>query len=52
MLCNQSDQKKYGFVLVLYLFWDMSYFKSEKDVTTKSSRTGFIYKQKDKYLYQ
>ena len=23
--------KKYGFVLVLYLFWDISSFKSEKE---------------------
>ena len=46
MLCNKSDHKKYGFNLVLYLFWDISSFKSEKGDTTKLSRTGFIYKRK------
>ena len=46
MLCNKSDHKKYGFVLVLYLFRDISSFKSEKGDTAKLSRTGFIYKQK------
>ena len=46
MLCNKSDHKKYGFVLVLYLFWVISSFKSKKGDTTKLSRTGFIYKQK------
>ena len=46
MLCNKSDHKKYGFVLVLYLFQGISSFKSEKGDTTKLSRTGFIYKQK------
>ena len=46
MFWNKSDHKKYGFVLVSYLFWDISSFKSEKGDTTKLSRTGFIYKQK------
>ena len=46
MLCNKSDQKKYGFVLVLYLFRDISSFKSEKGDTAKLSRTGFSYTQK------
>ena len=44
MLCNKSDHKKYGFVLVLYLFRDISSFKSEKGNTL--SHTDFIYKQK------
>ena len=52
MLWNESGHKKYGFVLVLHLFRDISYFNSEKDDTAKLSRTGFIYKQKDKYLYR
>ena len=43
---NTSDHKKYGFVLVLYLFRDISSSKSEKGDTTKLSRAGFIYKQK------
>ena len=44
MLCNKSDHKKYGFVLVLYLFRDISSFISEKGDAAKLSRTGFIYK--------
>ena len=46
MLCNKSDHKKYGFVLVLYLFRDISSMKLEKGDTAKLSRVGFIYKQK------
>ena len=46
MLCNKSDHKKNDFVLVLYLFRDISSFKSEKGNTAKLSRIGFIYKQK------
>ena len=46
MLCNKSDHKKYGFVLVLYLFWYISSFKSKKGDTAKLSRIGFIYKLK------
>ena len=46
MLCNKGDLKKYGFVLVLYLFREISSFKWEKDDTTKLSRTAFIYNQK------
>ena len=46
MLCNKSDHKKYGFVLVLYLFRDISSMKLEKGDTAKLSRAGFIYKQK------
>ena len=46
MLYNKSDHKKYEFVLVLYLFWNISSFKSEKGDTAKLSHTGFIYKQK------
>ena len=30
MFCNKSDHKKYGFVLVLHLFRDISSFKSKK----------------------
>ena len=36
--------KKYGFVLVLYIFRDIGSFKSEKGDNTKLSRTGFLYK--------
>ena len=46
MLWNKSDHKKYGFVLVLYLYRDISSFKSENGDTANLSRTGFIYKQK------
>ena len=46
MLYNKSDHKKFGFVLVLYLFRDISSFKSKKVDTAKLSRTGFIYKKK------
>ena len=46
MLCNKNDPKKCGFVLVLYLFRDISSFKSEKGDTTKLSRKVFFYKQK------
>ena len=45
MFWNKSDHKKYGFVLVLYLFRDMS-FKSEKGDDIKLLRTGFLYKHK------
>ena len=48
MLSNKSDHK-YGFLLVLYLFQDISSFKSEKGDTAKLSRTGYIHKQK-RYL--
>ena len=50
MLCNKSDHEKNGFVLVLYLFRDISSFKSEKGGTAKLPRTGFIYKQKRQIL--
>ena len=46
MLYNKRDHKKFGFVLVLYLFRDISSFKSEKVDTAKLSHTGFIYKKK------
>ena len=51
MFWNKSDHKKYGFALVLYLFWDISSLKSEKKVTTLSYhvQASFINK-KDKYL--
>ena len=53
MFWNKSDHKIYGFVVVLYLLRDISSFKSEKDNTAKSSRTGFLYKQKkNEYLYR
>ena len=45
MFCNKSDHKKYGFVLVLHLFRDISSFKSEKGDNIKLSRTAFLYKQ-------
>ena len=41
---NNSDHEKYGFVLVLYLFRDMSSFKADDNV--KLSCTGFLLKQK------
>ena len=47
VFCNKSDLKKYGFVLVLYLFRDISSFKSEIDNNIKLSRTGFLYRQKN-----
>ena len=37
---------KYGFILVLYLLLDISFFKSEKVDNTKLTHTSFIYKQK------
>ena len=43
---------KYGFVLVLYLFRDISSLKSEKGANIKLFRAGFLYKQKDKCLYR
>ena len=46
MFWNKSDHKKYGFLLVLYLFMDMCYFKSEKGDNTKLSCPGFLYKQR------
>ena len=45
MLWNKSDYKKIDFVLVQYLFRDISSFKSEKGDVAKLSRTDFIYKQ-------
>ena len=51
MLWNKNDDhKKYGFVLVLYLFRDIRSFKSEKGDTAKLPRTDFIYKQKRQIL--
>ena len=46
MLCNKINHKKYGFVLVLYLFQDIGSFSLEKGDTSKLSRTGLIHKQK------
>ena len=46
MFWNKSDLKKCGFVLVLHLFRDISFFKSEKGDNIKLSYTGFLYKQK------
>ena len=45
MFRNKSDHKKYGFVLVLYLFRDISSFKSEKGNNIKLSRKGFLSKK-------
>ena len=44
MFRNKNDLKKYGFVLVLYLFRDISFLKSKKGDNIKLSRTGFLYK--------
>ena len=44
MFWNKSDHKNYGFVLVLYLFRDISSFKSENGDKTELSCTGFLYK--------
>ena len=46
MFWNKSDHKKYGFVLVLYLFRDISSFKSDKGANIKLSSSGFLYKRK------
>ena len=46
MFWNKSDDKKYGFVLVLCLFQDLCSFKSEKGDNIKLPRAGFRYKQK------
>ena len=50
MLWKKSDHKKYGFVLVLYLFRDISSFESEKGDSIKLSRTSFLYKQRREIL--
>ena len=47
---NKNDRKEYGFNLILYRFWDICSFKSEKGDTAELSRTGFIYKQKREIL--
>ena len=44
MFWNKSDHKKYGLALVLYLFRDISSFRSEKGDNIKLSRTDFLYK--------
>ena len=41
MVLNKSDNKKYGFVLVLYLFRDISSFKLEKGDAAKVSRIPY-----------
>ena len=46
MFWNKSDHKKYGFILALYLFQDISSFKSEKGDNIKLSRAGVLCKQK------
>ena len=46
MFWNKSDHKKYGLVLVLYLFRDISSFTSGKGDNIKLSRASFLYKQK------
>ena len=45
MFWNKSDHKNYGFVLVLYLFRDISSFKSENGDKTELSCTGFLSSQ-------
>ena len=46
MFWNKSDHKKYGFVLVLYPFRNISSFKWKKGANIKLSRAGFLNKQK------
>ena len=43
---SNSDHKKYDFILVVYLFLDISSFKSEQNYNIRLSRTGFLYKQR------
>ena len=52
MLCNKSDHKKYGFVLVLYLFWVISSFKSKKVIPLSYHVQASFINKKDKYLYR
>ena len=51
MVWSKNDHKKYGFVLVLYVFRYITSLKLEKSDTAKLSRKGFIYNKKDKCLY-
>ena len=52
MFWNEREHKKYGSLLVLYLFWDISSFKSEKvDKIKYHVQAPFINKE-DKYLYR
>ena len=46
MLWNKSGHKKYGFVLVSYLFQNISSFESEKGDNAKLPCTSFIYEKK------
>ena len=48
MFWNKLDHKKYGFALVLYIFWDISSFNSEKGDSIKLSRTGLFCEQERK----
>ena len=45
MFWNKSDHKKHGFVLGLYLFRDISSFKSEKGDNIKLSITSSYHVQ-------
>ena len=51
MFCNKSDHKKFALVVVLYLFWDISFFKSEKSDNIKLSVRASFKNKKDEYLY-
>ena len=42
MFWNKSDHKKYGFLLVLYSFLDISSFKSEKGGNIKYHVQAFF----------
>ena len=42
MFWNKSDHKKYGFVLVLYLFRDISFFKLEKRANINNQKLSIF----------
>ena len=48
MFWNKSNHKKYGFLLVLYLFQDISSFKSEKGDNIKYHVHVSFINKKDK----
>ena len=50
MFWNKSDHNKYGFILVFYLFQDISSFKSEKSNDIKFHGQAYFINKKDEYF--
>ena len=52
MFWNKSDHKKYGFVLVLYLFGILVLLNQKKVIPLSYRVQASFINKKDKYLYR